>query len=172
MHLLSALIELATTDHDPVPLRVALNSLVLASWLLAFIAPNGSVTRCIVLGTEAALAAVYAGHLLATSFQVPAPLNLGCGSGARLPALVDFFHAASPVQVEAAAHHAAAAGLLVGWIMARDAAARGVPKVVLAPCLFLTYAMGPLGLLGYLAARVDFQPARSSACGGGEKVGL
>jgi hypothetical protein len=55
--------------------------------------------------------------------------------------------------------------LLVGWVHylafdlfigaweTRDAMARGLSRLWLAPCLLMTFMLGPIGLLGYHAAR-------------------
>lgn len=63
--------------------------------------------------------------------------------------------------------HALAAGwlhylafdLFVGAWISRDAAARGVPALLVLPCLPLTLMFGPAGLLLYLALRAPFRPA-------------
>ena len=49
--------------------------------------------------------------------------------------------------------HYLAFDLLVGTWEARDARERGVPHVVLVPCLFLTLMFGPAGWLLYMASR-------------------
>ena len=43
--------------------------------------------------------------------------------------------------------------LLIGVWEARDAEARGVPRLVLLPCLALTFLFGPAGWVLYLAIR-------------------
>jgi hypothetical protein len=50
-----------------------------------------------------------------------------------------------------------------GWIVA-DGLKRGVPALLILPCLPLTFLFGPLGLLLFLASRVAFarrQPAET-----------
>lgn len=48
--------------------------------------------------------------------------------------------------------HYLAFDLFVGTWIARDAAARGLPHVLVLPCLLLTFLFGPIGLLLYAAA--------------------
>jgi len=49
--------------------------------------------------------------------------------------------------------HYLAFDLFVGTWIARDAASRGLPAGALVPCLVLTFLVGPLGLLLYMAVR-------------------
>jgi hypothetical protein len=58
--------------------------------------------------------------------------------------------------------HYLAFDLFVGsWIVA-DRHERGVPALLVAPCLILTFLFGPLGLLLYLALRLAFQRRQSA----------
>ena len=50
--------------------------------------------------------------------------------------------------------HYLAFDLLIGTWEARDARERGVPHLLLVPCLFLTLMFGPAGWLAYLGVRV------------------
>jgi hypothetical protein len=50
--------------------------------------------------------------------------------------------------------HYLAFDLFVGTFIARDGAARGVPALLILPCLPLTFMFGPLGLLLYLILRL------------------
>ena len=49
--------------------------------------------------------------------------------------------------------HYLAFDLFIGAWETRDAMARRVPRLLLAPCLVLTFMLGPIGLLCYHAAR-------------------
>lgn len=49
--------------------------------------------------------------------------------------------------------HYLAFDLFVGTWETEDALARGVPRLLLIPCLALTFMFGPAGLLAYFAAR-------------------
>lgn len=58
--------------------------------------------------------------------------------------------------------HYLAFDLFVGTWIARDGLARGVPALLLIPCLALTFLVGPVGLLLYLLLRLPLrQEARS-----------
>ena len=50
--------------------------------------------------------------------------------------------------------HYLAFDLFIGAWIARDGAARGVPALLVLPCLPLTFLFGPAGLLLYLALRL------------------
>jgi hypothetical protein len=52
--------------------------------------------------------------------------------------------------------HYLAIDLLVGTWMSRDGTERGVPPLLILPCLPLTFMVGPLGLLLYLLIRLAF----------------
>jgi hypothetical protein len=49
--------------------------------------------------------------------------------------------------------HYLAFDLFIGAWETRDALARGVPRLLLAPCLFMTFMLGPIGLLCYHVVR-------------------
>jgi len=49
--------------------------------------------------------------------------------------------------------HYLAFDLFIGAWETRDAMARGVPRLLLAPCLVMTFMLGPIGLLGYHLVR-------------------
>ena len=49
--------------------------------------------------------------------------------------------------------HYLAFDLFIGAWETRDAMARGVPRLLLAPCLVLTFMLGPIGLLCYHVLR-------------------
>ena len=49
--------------------------------------------------------------------------------------------------------HYLAFDLFIGSWEVRDAARRGVPHVLVIPCLIMTFMLGPMGLLAYWAVR-------------------
>jgi hypothetical protein len=49
--------------------------------------------------------------------------------------------------------HYLAFDLFIGAWETRDAMARGVSRLLLAPCLFMTFMLGPIGLLAYHVVR-------------------
>jgi len=55
--------------------------------------------------------------------------------------------------------HYLAFDLFVGAWIARDGATRGVPALLVLPCLPLTFLFGPAGLLLYFALRFPFRTA-------------
>ena len=52
--------------------------------------------------------------------------------------------------------HYLAFDLFIGAWETRDALARRMPRLLLAPCLLMTFLLGPIGLLGYHLLRVRF----------------
>jgi hypothetical protein len=55
--------------------------------------------------------------------------------------------------------HYLAFDLLIGTWEARDSVEHGVPRWLLAPCLFLTLMFGPMGWLAYVVVRTRYSPA-------------
>jgi hypothetical protein len=49
--------------------------------------------------------------------------------------------------------HYLAFDLLIGTWEVRDAKERGIPRILVVPCLFLTFMFGPAGWLSYMALR-------------------
>lgn len=56
--------------------------------------------------------------------------------------------------------HYLAFDLLIGTWEVRDAQTRGVPHLLVVPCLFLTLMFGPTGWLLYMLVRRPYAPAR------------
>ena len=52
--------------------------------------------------------------------------------------------------------HYLAFDLFIGAWETRDAMTRGVPRLLLVPCLVMTFMLGPIGLLGYHLVRIRF----------------
>jgi hypothetical protein len=61
--------------------------------------------------------------------------------------------------------HYLAFDLLVGCWEARDARERGVPHVVVVPCLALTFLFGPAGWLAYLGVRAAYRKPGATPAG-------
>lgn len=59
--------------------------------------------------------------------------------------------------------HYLAFDLLTGTWEAIDSVKRGVPRWLLAPCLFLTLMFGPVGWLAYLGVRTRYPPRAVAA---------
>lgn len=126
---------------------------VLPFWLLLILAPGWRP------GPELIAARVVPGLLGA--FYV-ALLFLGAGAAFAgggpdgggfdsLEAVMRLF--TNPVAVLTGWVHYLAFDLFVGAWEVRDARARGVPHLLVVPCLILTLLLGPAGLLAYLAIR-------------------
>jgi hypothetical protein len=61
---------------------------------------------------------------------------------------------ANPAMLLAGWLHYLAFDLFLGAWEVRDAQRHGVPHVLVVPCLLLTFLLGPIGLLSYMAARM------------------
>jgi hypothetical protein len=119
---------------------------VVPGWLLLVLVPRARITERVVLSGfySLAFAAVYL--VLIAAFYPGAPG--GFGSLADVDRLFR-----NPYLLLAGWIHYLAFDLFVGAWEARDAAARGVPHLLVIPCLVLTFLFGPIGLLAYFAAR-------------------
>lgn len=128
------------------------NTTALLSWLALVLLPRVPiVTRAITgLAVPGLLAVAYVA-LMATNWGSPG----GFGS---LAAVAQLF--ANPSLLLAGWIHYLAFDLLVGTWEARDARERGVPHLLLIPCLFLTFMFGPAGWLLYQGVRAGFSVDR------------
>jgi hypothetical protein len=130
---------------------------VVPGWLLLILAPRARITERVVLSGAYPLALAAAYLVLIVAF-FPSAVG-GFGSLADVSRVF-----ANPWLLLAGWIHYLAFDLFVGAWEARDAAARGVPHLLLVPCLVLTLLFGPIGLLAYfgtrgLAARRRSEPA-------------
>jgi hypothetical protein len=131
----------------------ALNWVVLPFWLLLLVAPGWTAGPRLVSGriVPALLAACYVFLLFSgagAAFVEPVP---NAGDGLTLDAIMFMF--TKPVVALLGWVHYLAFDLFVGAWEARDARERGVPHWLLAPCLILTFAVGPAGFLAYILIR-------------------
>ncbi|MCZ7683037.1 MAG: ABA4-like family protein [Sandaracinaceae bacterium] len=126
---------------------LVLNYSVLPAWLLLAFAPRSRVTARVVFSAlvPALLGTAY-GVLLFTDREGSPE-----GSFFTLDGVMAIF--TSRQTVIAAWVHYLIFDLFVGAWEVRDAARRGVPHLLVVPCLVLTLMLGPLGLLAYLALR-------------------
>ena len=127
------------------------NMVALLSWVALVLLPRVPAVARLVTGlvVPALLAAVYV-VLMATNWGSPG----GFGS---LDAVAQLF--ANRSLLLAGWIHYLAFDLLVGSWEARDARERGVPHLLLIPCLFLTFMFGPAGWLLYQGVRRGFARA-------------
>jgi hypothetical protein len=122
------------------------NPVALIGWILLIALPRRSWV------TEIATAWAIPGILALAYVVVIATHIIGSPGGfSSLPDVAALF--ANPWLLLGGWIHYLAFDLLVGNWEARDARARGVPWLALAPCLVLTFLFGPAGWLLYLAAR-------------------
>lgn len=123
------------------------NFVALCCWLLLVVLPGRKwVTHTVAgLAVPAAFAAVYSVIVLVYFAGAE-------GGFSSLDEVARLF-ASSPWILLAGWIHYLAFDLLVGTWEARDSRERGVPHLLLVPCLFLTFMFGPAGWLLYLGAR-------------------
>jgi len=123
------------------------NAAVVPFWLMLVLAPRWSWTQRIVHSgvAPAALGSVYLA-LLATSPEAPEGASFASLDGVML-----FFSV--PHGALAGWVHYLVFDLFVGAWEARDAQRHDIPQLALAPCLLLTFMLGPIGLLLYLGIR-------------------
>ena len=135
--------------------KIASNVAVLG-WLLLILAPRWRGTRAVVLSgaLPLLLAATYVAVIGYQTVVHPAP-GAGFGSLAQVAALFR-----QPRALTAGWVHYLCFDMAVGIWESRDAQRRGVPHLLLLPCLVATFMLGPLGLRPYSAARRRYpQPA-------------
>jgi hypothetical protein len=125
--------------------RVA-SGAVVPGWLLLILAPRARVTQRLVLSGSYSLAFAAIYLVLIVAFYPSA-----AGGFSSLADVSRVF--ANPWLLLAGWIHYLAFDLFVGAWEARDAPARGVPHLLLVPCLVLTFLFGPIGLLAYFGAR-------------------
>ncbi len=119
----------------------------LAGWVpLAVMPLEGGLPVRIARGAAAALAVGYA--LL---FFLTGPEGSELAAGYSLEGLAAFFSSREMLLLGWV--HYLAFDLFVGAWEAEEAARLGIPRGVLFMCLLLTFLLGPLGLLAFLAAR-------------------
>ncbi len=123
------------------------NGFALLGWLLLALAPRWRLTHAAVVSgaMSLVLAALYSGLMwhFHGIFE-----DGGFGS---LPEVVKLF--SHPAGVLIGWVHYLAFDLFIGGWELRDAQRRGVPHLLLLPCLGLTLMFGPVGLLAYFVVR-------------------
>ena len=130
------------------------NPLALLSWLLLIVLPGRRWVTEIVTGlvVPALLAVVYVAIVGTHFFGSP-------GGFSSLPDVALLF--SNPWLLLAGWVHYLAFDLLIGTWETRDARERGVPHLVLVPCLVLTFLFGPAGWLLYQGLRAVAARPRS-----------
>ena len=122
------------------------NTISLLSWLLLALLPGRRwVTDVVTARIVPMLFAIGYVAIVATTFAG------ADGSFSTLSGVATLF--TNPWLLFAGWLHYLAFDLLIGTWEARDARERGVPHLLLVPCLFLTLMFGPAGWLLYLGLR-------------------
>ncbi len=120
-------------------------TLVLPGWLLLILAPRWKWTqRYAAFGAPLLIGGLYA-WIFATHYSEG---RGGFGSLADVSLLFQ-----NPWLLLAGWIHYLAFDLFIGAWETRDAVRCGIPRLVVIPCLVLTFLIGPVGLLLYLVVR-------------------
>jgi hypothetical protein len=129
------------------------NLFVIVPWILLAALPRQRWVTDIVttLVVPALLAVVYIAIVVTTFGNSP-------GGFSTLPAVATLF--SSPWALLAGWIHYLAFDLLVGSWEVRDARDRGVPHLLVVPCLVLTFLLGPSGWLLYIIVRSVYERGR------------
>lgn len=131
-----------------------LNLIAMAGWLLLIVAPRW-------VWTARLAGAAIPGALAATYLTIVALNWFGSDGGfSTLDDVATLF--ANRWVLLAGWTHYLAFDLLVGGWEARDAAARGIGRLWLVPCLLMTFFFGPIGWLLYLGSRKALTSRRTS----------
>jgi hypothetical protein len=132
------------------------NGVSILCWILLAVQPARRWVTHVVTGTGAP--ALFAAAYIAIVIAV---LPRATGSFSTLTGVATLF--SNPWVLLAGWLHYLAFDLLIGTWEARDSVARGVPRWLLVPCLFLTLIFGPMGWLAYLVVRTPYSSLASSA---------
>jgi hypothetical protein len=130
----------------PEQLFTLLNAIALVAWLVIAIFPRRPLVVQTIAG--AAIPAFFAAAYIA---MIASAWGGSEGSFSSLQGVAALFR--NPWLLLAGWTHYLAFDLLVGVWEVRDASARGIPHVMVLPCLLLTFLFGPGGWLLYLVLR-------------------
>ena len=122
-----------------------LNLVALAGWLpLVFLPRKRWATTVVPMAIPVVLAVVYVALIATTLGRID-------GGFSSLAGVKTLFE--NPWALLAGWVHYLAFDLFIGGWEVRDAQRRGIPHLLIVPALFLTFLLGPAGLLVYLAIR-------------------
>lgn len=126
------------------------NNGILIFWLLLIVAPDWRVTEILAqsIAVPVIIGLTYIWLIASVFFGGALPEG---GSFSSLDGVMIFF--TSPIAATAGWIHYLVFDLFIGAWEVRDARRRGIPHLVVVPCLVLTLLAGPAGLLLYLALR-------------------
>ncbi|KAG2492772.1 hypothetical protein HYH03_008936 [Edaphochlamys debaryana] len=141
-------------------------NVVLPGWLSLVLLPRWRYSQNVAAASALVMAVLYTALLLSSMF---APQE-----GAAKIELSDMFTyegvvrlLSTPAAVLPAWVHYAAFDLWVARWAAADSVERGVPQLLLMPCLLAVMFFGPAGLVLYLLLRTPFSKAAASGSGSG-----
>ena len=126
----------------------ACSSMVLPGWALLLFLPRWKWTLAVISGgvVPFCLALAYAGLVLSQILVWPD--GGGFSSVQEVAVLFD-----NPYMLTAGWVHYLAFDLFVGCWEAQDSQKHKIPHILVAPCLLLTFLLGPVGLVCYLMVR-------------------
>ena len=126
------------------------NTVAAIGWLLLAVLPGREwVTRVV---TGRAIPGLFAALYVAI---IAAAFGRAEGGFSTLGAVAQLF--ANPWLLLAGWVHYLAFDLLIGNWEVRDSRARGIPHLLVVPCLVLTFLFGPAGWLVYASLRTRFE---------------
>jgi len=136
----------------PEPIFSLVNAAALAAWLMLVALPG---RRWV-----AAMTATIVPALFAAAYAVIVAVQFGRSPGgfSSLAAVSTLFD--NRWLLLAGWMHYLAFDLFVGTWEVRDARVRGIPHLLVVPCLLLTFLFGPAGWLAYNALRVVYRRRR------------
>lgn len=122
------------------------NLIATVAWVMLVILPRRRWVTGMVTGVVVPMlfAIVYVGIVATTFGRIP-------GGFSTLAAVATLF--SNPWALLAGWIHYLAFDLLIGTWEAQDARERGLPHLLLVPCLVLTFLFGPAGWLLYMGVR-------------------
>lgn len=122
------------------------NLIATVAWVMLVVLPRRRWVTGMVTGVVVPMlfAIVYAGIVATTFGRIP-------GGFSTLAAVATLF--SNPWALLAGWIHYLAFDLLIGTWEAQDARERGLPHLLLVPCLVLTFLFGPAGWLLYMGVR-------------------
>lgn len=125
------------------------NTMVLPAWLLLAVAPKWKWTTRIVIGLIVVVLSIAYVSMAFQTFDASSFESFG-----SLEGVMSLFTVSSAVL--AGWLHYLAFDLIVGWFIATNAAKEGIHQLIIVPCLFFTFMLGPTGFLLYLLVRLIF----------------
>jgi hypothetical protein len=124
--------------------------LAMTAWLPLIFFPNAPFTEQYAISVVGALLAILYGYLLIFGKKYDEGVKYR-GSFKDLDGVINLFK--SPRSVLIGWIHYLAFDVIIGLYIVKNSQHYGINHWVIVPCLFLTFMLGPLGLLTYLLLR-------------------